>query len=142
VAAAAAFLRRAVALAVDPARRAERALAAAEASLQAGAFNEALGLVAIADAGVLDEFQRARVDLLRGHLAFASALGGDACSLLLKAARRLEAFDIELARETYLIAWHATLEHLAEGNVMHEILSRCPGPASVAGCSAAARPPA
>jgi DNA-binding CsgD family transcriptional regulator len=133
VAAAAAFLQRAVALTVDPARRAERALAAAEASLQAGAFNEALGLVAIADAGALDEFQRARVDLLRGHLAFASALGGDACSLLLKAARRLEAFDIELARETYLIAWHATLEHLAEGNVLLEIcravqaLPRSPG---------------
>jgi hypothetical protein len=133
IAAAAAFLQRAVALTVDPARRAERALAAAEASLQAGAFNEALGLVAIADAGALDEFQRARVDLLRGHLAFASALGGDACSLLLKAARRLEAFDTELARETYLIAWHATLEHLVEGNVMLEIcravqaLPRSPG---------------
>ena len=61
VAAAAAFLQRAVALTVDPARRAERALAAAQASFQAGAFDAALGLLATAEAGPLDEFQRARV---------------------------------------------------------------------------------
>src|SRR5262249_13533985 len=44
VAAAAAFLRRSVELTVDPARRAERALTAAEASFQAGAFDVALQL--------------------------------------------------------------------------------------------------
>ena len=44
VAAAAAFLQRSVALTVDPERRAERALAAAQASFQAGAFDAALGL--------------------------------------------------------------------------------------------------
>ena len=38
-----------VALTVDPARRAERALAAAQASLQAGSFDAALGLVATAE---------------------------------------------------------------------------------------------
>ncbi|MGH3042476.1 MAG: AAA family ATPase, partial [Gaiellaceae bacterium] len=123
VAAAAAFLRRAVALTQDPARRAERALVAAEASLQAGAFDEAQRLVSIAEAEALDEFQRARADLLRGHLAYASGLGGDACSLLVKAARSLEAYDMELARETYLIAWFAAvvLGHLAGGNVMLEV---------------------
>ena len=62
LAAAAAFLQRAVALTQDPAKRADRALAAAQASLQAGAFDAALGLVATAEAGPLDEFQRARVD--------------------------------------------------------------------------------
>ena len=67
-------------------RRAERALAAAQASLQAGAFDAALGLLATAEAEPLDEFQRARVDLLRGHVAFASVLGSDAPPLLLKAA--------------------------------------------------------
>ena len=107
LAAAAAFLQRAVALTVDPARRAERALAAAQASLQAGAFDEALRLLAAAEDGPLDEFQRARVDLLRGQVAFASGLGGDAPPLLLKAAKKLELFDLELARETYLDAWGA-----------------------------------
>jgi DNA-binding CsgD family transcriptional regulator len=107
LAAAAAFMQRAVALTVDPARRMERALAAAQASLHAGAFDAALGLVATAEAGALDEFQRARADLVRGHVAFASGLGSDAPPLLLAAARRLEAFDLELARETYLTGWGA-----------------------------------
>ena len=122
VAAAAAFLQRAVALTQDPPRRAERALAAAEASLLAGAFDRVLGLVAIAEHEELDELQRARVDLLPGHLAFASPLGSDASPLLLKAARRLEGLDIELARETYMIAWFAAATRgPAAGNVMVEI---------------------
>ena len=48
LAAAAAFRRRAVVLTQDPALRAERALAAAETSLEAGAFDVALGLLATA----------------------------------------------------------------------------------------------
>jgi DNA-binding CsgD family transcriptional regulator len=133
VAAAAAFLQRSVALTVDPARRAERALAAAQASLQAGSFDAALGLVATAEGGALDEFQRARVDLLRGQVAL--ALGGsDAGPLLLRAARRLEPFDLDLARETYLIAWGATVvasdlegEHLL-GEISRAIRALPPPP--------------
>jgi DNA-binding CsgD family transcriptional regulator len=123
VAAAAAFLQRAVALTVDPARRAERALAAAQATLQAGAFDAALGLVATAEAGPLDGFQHARVDLLRGHVAFASGRLGDAPRLLLRAARRLEPFDLQLARETYLSAWAAAVGagHLADEDILLEI---------------------
>jgi hypothetical protein len=109
LAAAAAFLQRAVALTVDSARRADRALAAAQASLQAGAFDAALGLLTTAEDGALDESQRARVDLVRAHVALASDLGSDAPPLLLKAARWLEAFDLELARETYLNAWGAAV---------------------------------
>ena len=62
-------------------------------------------------------------DLLRGHLAYASTLGRDASSRLLKAARGLEAFDIELARETYLIAWFAAtiVGHVSGENVLLEI---------------------
>jgi DNA-binding CsgD family transcriptional regulator len=105
VAAAAAFLQRAAALTVDPARRAERALAAAQASLEAGAFDAALGVLATAEEG-RDEFQRARVDLLRGRIASASSWGNGAAQLL-KAARRLEPLDLDLARETYLEAWCA-----------------------------------
>ena len=107
LAAAAAFLQRSVALTADPARRAERALAAAQASLQAGAFDAALGLLAMAESYPLDGLHRARVDLLRGNVAFASGQLGDAPALLLKAARRLEPLDLELARRTYLTAWGA-----------------------------------
>jgi DNA-binding CsgD family transcriptional regulator len=123
VAAAAAFLQRSVELTVDPARRAERTLAAAEASFHAGAFEAAMALVATAEAGALNEFQRARVDLLRGNVAFASGLPGDAPSLLLNAAKRLESLDLELARQTYLTAWGAAFVagHLDGGGVFQEI---------------------
>jgi DNA-binding CsgD family transcriptional regulator len=123
VAAAAAFLQRAVALTEDPTRRAERVIAAAEASFLAGAFDAALGLAATAEAGALDDLQRARVDLLRGNVAFASGLVGDAAPLLLKAARRIEPLDPELARETYLTALGAAFVagHLPGGSVLLEI---------------------
>ena len=109
LAAAAAFLERSVALTVNPARRTERTLAAAQTSLQAGAFGKARELLATAEAGPLDEFASARVDLLRGQIAFASGLGSDAPPLLLKAAKRLESLDLDLARETYLSAWIAAM---------------------------------
>ena len=109
LAAAAAFLERSVLLTVDPARRAERTLAAAQANLQAGAFGTALELLTTAEAGPLDELQSARVDLLRGEIVFASGLGSDAPPLLLKAAKRLEPLEADLARETYLTAWMAAL---------------------------------
>ena len=48
LAAAGAFLERSVLLTVDPARRAERTLAAAQANLQAGAFDKALELLVTA----------------------------------------------------------------------------------------------
>ncbi len=108
LAAAAAFLQRAVALTEDPARRAERALAAAHASLLAGAFDAAIRLAATADAGALDELQRAQVDLVRAQIV-ASSRGSDAPPLLLKAAKRLEALDLQLARETYRDAFSAAL---------------------------------
>jgi DNA-binding CsgD family transcriptional regulator len=109
VAAAAAFLERSVFLTADPAHRAERTLAAAQAHLQAGAFGIALKLVTDAEAGPLDELQSARVDLLRGEIVFASGLGRDASPLLLKAAKRLEPLNAGLARETYLTGWMAAL---------------------------------
>jgi DNA-binding CsgD family transcriptional regulator len=114
LAAAAAFLRRAVALSRDPARRADRALAAADADVRAGTFDLARQLLATAEAGPLDQLQGARIDLLRGRIAAFSS-GADAPSLLLQAARRLERLDAKLARETYLDAWFAALRagHLA-----------------------------
>jgi DNA-binding CsgD family transcriptional regulator len=109
LAAAAAFLERSVLLTADPARYAERALAAAQASMQAGAFGKALELVAAAEAGPLDELASARADLLRGQIAFASDLGSEAAPLLLKAAKRLEPLNLDLARDTYLSAWMAAV---------------------------------
>ena len=63
------------------------------------------------------------MDLLRGQIAFASSLGGDAPSLLLKAARRLEPLDLDLARETYLTAWSAAslAGHLEGGGDLLEV---------------------
>ena len=107
LAAAAAFLERAALLTLDPVRRAVRALAAAHAKVQAGGFDAATELLAMADAGPLDELQRARVDLLRAQLAFATSRGGDAPLLLLLAARRFEPIEVGLARETYLDAINA-----------------------------------
>jgi DNA-binding CsgD family transcriptional regulator/tetratricopeptide (TPR) repeat protein len=123
VAAAAAFLQRAVALTVDPERRAERALAAAHASFQAGAFDAARGLLTTAEAAPLNDFQRARIDVLRAYVAFASGIGSDPPRLLLNAARRLEPFDPDLARETYLAAWGAAAmaEPLARRPILTEV---------------------
>jgi DNA-binding CsgD family transcriptional regulator len=123
LAAAAAFLERSVLLTLDPGRRGERTVAAAQASMQAGAFGKALELLAEADAGLLDELQGARADLLRGQIAFASGLGDDAPPLLLKAAARLEPLDLDLARETYLSAWGAArfAGHLADAGDLLEV---------------------
>jgi hypothetical protein len=109
LAAAAAFLEQAAALTPGPARRAERALAAAQAKHRAGAPDAALGLLATAQAGPLDELEHARVDLLRGQIAFAVNRGRDAPPLLLAAAKRLEPLDVRLARETYLDALWAAI---------------------------------
>jgi DNA-binding CsgD family transcriptional regulator len=115
VAAGAAFLQRAVALTTDPARRVERALAAAEASLQAGAFDAARALLATAAVGPLTELERARLDLLRAEAAYSESRGSEAPALLLRAAKTLEPLDPQLARETHLDAWSAALfaGHLA-----------------------------
>ncbi|KAA0079076.1 LuxR family transcriptional regulator [Mycolicibacterium sp. P9-64] len=107
--AAAAFLERATLLTIDPRRRATRALDAARAKAEAGALDAAVDLLAIAEAGPLDDFQQARLDLVRAQLAFVSSHGSDAPPLLLKAARRLGPIDAELSRATYLDAMSAAM---------------------------------
>jgi hypothetical protein len=64
----------------------------------------ALQLLTTADAGLLDELGRARVDLLHAQVAYAQNRGSDAPPLLLRAAKRLEPLDVGLARATYLEA--------------------------------------
>jgi DNA-binding CsgD family transcriptional regulator len=123
MAAAAAFLERSAELTPEPGRRAERALAAAQAKHLAGVFDAALRLLAAAEAGPLDDFQRARVSLLRGQIAFSSSRGSDAPPLLLAAARQLEPLDVRLARTTYLEALSAAVfaGRLAVGGGLLEV---------------------
>ena len=109
LAAAAAFLRRAADLTPEPEPRARRALAAAQCSQEAGAPDGALELLGMAEAGPLDELQRARAELLRAQIRFAVDRGRDAPPLLLAAAKRLEKLDAKLSRETYLDAFSAAL---------------------------------
>ena len=109
LAAAAAFLERASELTPDPARRASRALTAAEFRLQSGTPEATLGLLAQAESDPLDALQRARAHIIRGQLAFASSHGRDAPSLLLAAARELEPVAPDLARDVYLDALSAAM---------------------------------
>ena len=121
--AAAAFLSRAAELTEDPALRTERMLAAARANLQAGAFEETLGLLAAAEAGPLGELGEAQVGLLHAELAFAQNRGSDAPLLLLEAARKFEALDVRVSRDTYLDAWSAALfaGELATTASLHDV---------------------
>ena len=104
LAAAAAFHERSAQLTNDPERRVQRLLAAASAKRDSGALDAALALLVEVEAGPLDEFGRARAELLRGRIALEQKRGDDAGRLLASAARRLEPLDPELARETYLEA--------------------------------------
>ncbi len=113
-AASAAFHERAALLTAEPVRRAQRLLAAASAKHDAGALDAALGLLVAVEAGPLDAFQRARVDLLRGQVALEQRRAGDAGRLLMSAARRLASLDPSLARETHVEALGAAMAADAE----------------------------
>lgn len=135
VAAAAALLGRAVMLTAGPSTRAELAIAAAHAHLDAGAFDAARGLLAEAEADATEEIQRARVELIRGQVDRAANNGADAPVKLVGAARRLQPLDPPLARATFLDAWGAAL---VAGSVAHEggdllTVSRAAGSSILAG---------
>ena len=123
VAAGAAFHERAAELTPDPVRRAQRALLAAHCKHQAGAADAALRLLAMAEAGPLDELDSARAQLLHAQITFATTRGRDAPPLLLEAAKRLEPLDATLARGTYLDAFAAALsaDRLVRGGDVREI---------------------
>jgi DNA-binding CsgD family transcriptional regulator len=134
LAAAAAFLLRAATLTPDPARRAARALAAADTHVRAGALDPVLDLLAIAEAGPLQPFPRAQASLIRARLAFVTSRGSDGPPLLLTAAKLLEPLDAGLSRATYLDALSAAT-----------VVGRLAGPASelpVIAQAAASAPPA
>ncbi len=109
IAAAAAFLERAVVFTPDPAERALRALSAARAKFEAGDLPAAESLLASAEAGPLDDLGQAQLHRMRAQIAFELRRGRDAPRLLLRAAQRLEPLDAELARETHLEALVAAI---------------------------------
>jgi DNA-binding CsgD family transcriptional regulator len=118
LAAAAAFLERAVGLTLDPTLRTQRALAAAGAKFDAAAPDAASELLATAEMGTLTELQLADVERLRVQIAFAQrggtgvpglSIGPQAPIMLLEAAKRLAPLDPELARETHLQALGAAM---------------------------------
>ena len=90
LAAAAAFLQRSVVLTQDMTRHADRALAAADASLQAGDLEAARHSLELAELDACSDGQRARSLALRGQLLMAVGRPKDAVPLLLDAARQLE----------------------------------------------------
>jgi hypothetical protein len=99
LAAAAAFLERVATLTPEPTRRAQRLLAAARTKRDVGALDAALGLLVGVEAGPPDGARTAEVERLRGQIALMQRRGADAARLLLRAARRLDALDADLARE-------------------------------------------
>jgi DNA-binding CsgD family transcriptional regulator len=107
-AAAAAFLERSVELTAEPEQRADRALAAAQAHLHAGAFDAARALLAEVRALATDDVQRGRAERLMGEVQYRSSPGPEGPVVLLETARNLESLNARLARETYLEAWMAS----------------------------------
>jgi DNA-binding CsgD family transcriptional regulator len=107
MAAAAAFLERAAALTPDRDRRAQRALAAAQAKYLAGSPQAALALLESAASAPMDALQGAMAQRLCGRIALHVSRSGEGAPLLFDAAHRLESLDPGLARETHLEALHA-----------------------------------
>jgi DNA-binding CsgD family transcriptional regulator len=103
LAAAAAFLERSAALSPEPTRRSHRALEAATSKHLAGATQEALRLLASAEAGPMDALDRARLKLLHGEIVDLRRTP-EALPLLLDAAKQLEPLDGPLSRHAYLSA--------------------------------------
>lgn len=141
-AAAAAFLRHATDLTPEPARRARRALDAANAEHCAGAPEAALALLDSVDGGLLDALQRARREVLRAQVTFHLTQGSEVPRMLLGAARMLAPLDLSLARETYLQAFDAAtitggsgvdpgLPEIAEAVMAAPAPPGAPGPADL-----------
>ncbi|WP_033290924.1 AAA family ATPase [Amycolatopsis jejuensis] len=124
VAAAAAFLGRAAALSLDPAKQVERTIAAAEATLAAGKAQAAADLLAGIDTDALDDLQHASVDLLHGQIAFVEETSGAVrgSELILRAAQRLAAVDPERSRECFVAALEMGLVVGRAGGVMDRVL--------------------
>ena len=135
LAAAAALLERAVVLTVDSSQRTERIIAAAAAHLDAGSFDIADGLFALAETAPLDDMSRAVLDALRAQHAVTGGDIRDAPELFLRAAKCFEPIDVGLAQQTYLGALAAApvAGTFSRAVTMHDVAraaSECPISAS------------
>ncbi|WP_031469667.1 helix-turn-helix transcriptional regulator [Sciscionella sediminilitoris] len=105
VAAAAAFLERAAALSLEHGKKTGRTLAAARATLDTGRAHAAADLLTSIDTEGLDGPEQARIELLRGQIAFAEGADGfvRGPELILRAAGRIADADPDRSR-TYFVA--------------------------------------
>ena len=117
----------------DAARRASRALAAARAKQRGGARDSALRLLAVAQAGPLDDLGRLHAGLLSAQLSPAAPV---AAHRLVTAAARLEPLDPVAAREGYADALDAARSAgpLAGGNLLREVAAAVRVAPVAAGC--------
>ncbi|QEO13085.1 AAA family ATPase [Agromyces intestinalis] len=132
LAAGATFHARGAELTPDPTMRSRRALMAAEDLYRAGAMSDALRLLDLTEPELLDEHQRARIELVRAHVASSTTRGRGAAARLVTAARLLERHDGETALATYA---DAVIAALSAGTHAEEV-----GPAEVAAAVLAADP--
>lgn len=105
----AAFLENAAFLTAETSPRNRRALAAAQAKLDAGEPEEALRLLASVKTATLDQAQRAAAETLRARIAFSAKRDDDAVAMLLRAAALTAPVDARSAREIFLEAFAAVL---------------------------------
>jgi DNA-binding CsgD family transcriptional regulator len=109
LAAAAAFLSRSAELTTDRATRLDRTILAAEARLDAGEPQAALEQLRQAEREPAGPLLAARIDGLRGRIAFSLHRGPEAPPLLRRAALALESLDVRAARDAHLAALFAAV---------------------------------
>jgi DNA-binding CsgD family transcriptional regulator/tetratricopeptide (TPR) repeat protein len=91
--------------------------------VEAGEFEEGSALLAVAEAGQLDDIQRAQVVVIRGNCKAAAGDAGDLPEAVLYLAARLETVDAGLSRLLYLSALAAAIfaGSLARGAGLQEV---------------------
>lgn len=131
LAAAAAFLERAVVLTPEPGDRARRALCAAHAKHKAGSPDAALELLTLAETGPLPAVERVRVKLLGAQIALHTTGSDDVPGMLLDVVKQLAPLDATLARETCLHALESSHLPGSSGRRVLELTEAAqPAPAS------------
>jgi DNA-binding CsgD family transcriptional regulator len=101
VSAAASFLERSVMLSEDVQSRSRRALAAAEAQLDAGQPTKAQRSLSVAQLAAQTELDVAQREVLEARLAYIRGRGRGAPALLLSAAMRLDTLGVTTTRDIY-----------------------------------------